>query len=168
YLVKSRIDVKKQEFTGSQGCCNIRPNSRCQICKHMPLTKHINSSDNSFVFEIRGNFNCNSKNVVYVFECNVCHMQYVGETQNIFRERFNNHKSLFYSDIEHRLGNNNLSPLAAHYKQTKHGFSDFIVYIAKAGFIDAVDRKCFESFLIHKLNSYADGMNQSTGIWKKY
>ena len=36
---------------------------------------------------------CNSRNVVYLTNCKVCGLQYVGSTTTTFRLRFNNYKS---------------------------------------------------------------------------
>ncbi len=166
-LVKSKINAQKINFVGSRGCCNNRL-SRCQICKQIPHIKQFTSRDKSFNFEIRGNYDCDTPNAVYIFECTICNMQYVGETQNTFRERFNNHKSRFYTDIYHTDTCSHTSPLAAHYLNTKHHFNNLNAFVVKAGFSDHIERKCFESFLIHKLNSFNNGLNQCTGIWKKY
>ena len=38
-------------------------------------------------------FNCDSSNVVYLLECTVCGVQYVGSTCTSFRLRFNNYKA---------------------------------------------------------------------------
>ena len=47
-------------------------------------------------------------------------------------------------------------------------FKDFSSYIIKAGFSDSVARKCFESFLIHKLDTFNNGMNQDAGLLRFY
>ena len=43
-------------------------------------------------YKINYLFNCDSSNVVYLLECNVCGVQYVGSTNTPFRLRFNNYK----------------------------------------------------------------------------
>ena len=47
------------------------------------------------VFILRKNylFNCDSSNVVYLLECDVCGVQHVGSTNMPFRLRFNNYKA---------------------------------------------------------------------------
>ena len=51
-------------------------------------SKHSNE-----VYQIKKNFNCNSKMVVYLIECRVCGKQYNGSTVTKFRARANNYKS---------------------------------------------------------------------------
>ena len=40
-------------------------------------------------------FNCDSSGVVYLFDCVVCGVQYVGSTNTPFRLRFNNYKACY-------------------------------------------------------------------------
>ena len=52
---------------------------RCLICPNMNTSQVIcNKCNHSY--PIRGNFQCKSSNVIYVMTCNVCNIQYVGET----------------------------------------------------------------------------------------
>ena len=44
-------------------------------------------------YRINFSFNCGSSNVVYMLECHVCGLQYVGSTCTSFRVRFDNYKS---------------------------------------------------------------------------
>ena len=50
-------------------------------------SKHLNE-----VYQIKKNFNCNSKMVVYLIECRICGKQYNGSTVTKFRARANNYK----------------------------------------------------------------------------
>ena len=44
-------------------------------------------------YRINHSFNCDSSNVVYLSECTVCGVQYVGSTCTPLRLRFNNYKA---------------------------------------------------------------------------
>ena len=46
-------------------------------------------------YKINFAFNCDSSNVVYLFDCVVCGFQYVGSTSTPFRYRFNNYKACY-------------------------------------------------------------------------
>ena len=48
-------------------------------CETRPITHHID---------------CNSKNVIYVAQCNHCFKQYIGETKRRLKDRFNEHRRL--------------------------------------------------------------------------
>ena len=45
------------------------------------------------VYQIKKNFNCDSKIVVYLIECRVCGKQYNGSTVTKLRARANNYKN---------------------------------------------------------------------------
>ena len=50
-------------------------------------------SESTREYEIMSNLNCNSKNVVYLVQCKVFKIQYVGSASTKFRLRFNNYLS---------------------------------------------------------------------------
>ena len=35
---------------------------------------------------------CNTKNVIYMVQCNRCNLQYIGETKRRLKDRFNEHR----------------------------------------------------------------------------
>jgi hypothetical protein len=147
-LVHSRLTTTDSRKTGS-GPCNGR--SDCQVCAYMKPTKYITSRNQSFRFEIRGNYHCNSHNIVYVLACGTCEMQYVGHSSTKFRLRFNNHK----------VQKN--QPILRHVQTTGHELENFSAYIVKGSFKSEADRRFFESFMIHKLDTVNTGLNEDTG-----
>ena len=46
-------------------------------------------------YKINFSLDCDSSNVVYLFDCVVCGFQYVGSTSTPFRLRFNNYKACY-------------------------------------------------------------------------
>ena len=56
------------------------------------------------MFKLNRNFNCNSKNILYLLTCTVCKKQYVGETENC-RFRMSNHKKDVRNPMEKTLSN---------------------------------------------------------------
>ena len=46
-------------------------------------------------YKINFAFNCDSSNVIYLFDCVVCGVQYVGSTSTPFKYRFHNYKACF-------------------------------------------------------------------------
>ena len=46
-------------------------------------------------YKINFAFNCDSSNVIYLFDCVVCGFQYVGSTSTPLRYIFNNYKACF-------------------------------------------------------------------------
>ena len=78
--------------TDKKGCSRCGK-SRCQVCNVMSNSEHFHSNIDSREYRINYSFNCDSSNVVYLLECTVCGVQYVGSTCTPFRLRFNNYKA---------------------------------------------------------------------------
>ena len=65
----------------------------CLTCNNLSSTDTFKSTNTGEEFKINHEFNCNSKNVIYLLSCKVCGIQYVGQTRDRFRLRWNNYKS---------------------------------------------------------------------------
>lgn len=113
------------------------------------------STASNFSIKINGNYTCDTANVVYLLECNLGKLQYVGESKTSFRLRFNNHKA-HVSALPHL-------PLSKHANVTGHTFNNIKVTILESGFRTHYDRGVRESFLIFKFNTVAHGLNESAG-----
>ena len=74
-------------------CCG---GSRCKTCKHLVVGNSFASNVTGKSYNIscpRGSIRCGTKNVIYVISCRKCGVQYVGETSQTLRARFNNHRN---------------------------------------------------------------------------
>jgi hypothetical protein len=162
-LVHARVELTARTYNGSGPC-----RKNCSTCKYMKPAKSINSRNSKFCFEIRGNFDCESKNVVYLLQCKLCGVQYVGETRNAFKARFSKHKSDYKADWEAMQKFSSFvkgHPIAKHALETGHTFDDVEACILKAGFKTHLERTCFESWLIHNFDSKNHGLNQNFGTF---
>ena len=69
--------------------------NRCSLITAIAYASCITSTSNGGTFHCRNQgTNCNAKWAVYVIMCDVCVMQYVGQTSNN-RSRMNGHKSYY-------------------------------------------------------------------------
>jgi hypothetical protein len=158
YVVHSKVglsSVTDRNFTrpaGSQPC--RKP--RCKVCQHMRVTEKISSMDNSYSFTIRGNYDCQTANCVYLMQCMKCKQQYIGETSTPFNIRFNNHKA-------HRRTIPTLG-VSKHCSIPGHDIMQFKTVILKSGFSSAEDRLFFESYLIQNFKTKSLGMNDNCGV----
>ena len=59
----------------------------------MSNSEHFHSNIDSREYRINYSFNCDLSNVVYLLECTVCGVQYVGSTCTPFGLRFDNYKA---------------------------------------------------------------------------
>ena len=66
--------------------------------KNCLTCKYISDGQTSYTFHATGetrpitnHIDCNSKNVIYMIQCNHCSKQYIGETKRRLKDRFNEH-----------------------------------------------------------------------------
>jgi len=75
--------------------CHPCGKKRCKLCLVLNCSDSIKSTSSSRTFKCNnGGTNCDSEWVIYVIECPVCALQYVGQSNN-FRFRMNGHRSDF-------------------------------------------------------------------------
>ena len=88
YLV--RVKLYSEERTRGSFKCGSK---RCEVCLNVNETSTFDSTVTGETYIINHKFNCNDKCLVYLLTCNCCKKQYVGQTVNEFRFRWNNYKS---------------------------------------------------------------------------
>ena len=66
---------------------------RCHTCHNVKETEIFTSATTGKTFKINHKLNSNDKCLVYLLKCNVCLKQYVGQTVEEFRYRWNNYKN---------------------------------------------------------------------------
>lgn len=132
-----------------------RMKNRCLVCKHVQTARVAISTHSDFRYSIRGSFDCDSSNLVYLLECGGCNMQYIGQTDGPFRMRFNNHRY-------HTKALPNL-PLSRHLAMQNHSFDDIKVTLLQSSFSSCREREQCESYLIYKFNTLKGGLNESPG-----
>ena len=67
-------------------------NKSCLTCDRISPCNNIMSQDN-VTLNIRGTFNCQSKDCIYALMCNCCKKMYVGESSQTINLRMRGHKS---------------------------------------------------------------------------
>ena len=74
-------------------CCG---NKRCKTCDHIFVGSSFTSNLTGRCYNVTcagKNMNCGTKNIIYLISCRKCAVQYVGETSQTLRSRFNNHRN---------------------------------------------------------------------------
>ena len=82
WLLNHHVKVNK--------CCD-KENCRCSCCK--VLTPSPIFTGKQFILSQNDVFNCKSANVIYLFTCSDCSMQYIGQTTQPLHIRINAHRS---------------------------------------------------------------------------
>ena len=106
YLVRAKL-YPEERTKGSFKCGS----KRCEVCLNVNETSTFASTVTGETYIINHKFNCNDKYLVYLLTCNCCKKQYVGQTVDEFRFRWNNYKSncrkLQHGETLQPLYNNN-------------------------------------------------------------
>ena len=88
--------------------------SQCKTCKIIVECQNFNSQATKDTFSIT-QINCDSENVIYLYTCNICQIQYIGEAKNSIKERANAHRSqIMCKDSNHPLYNHLVSNPISH------------------------------------------------------
>ena len=141
---------------------NLNSCGKCVTCKdHLNTSTTFKSSvtDKQFSFDDSSSIEmaCTTSNVVYLITCNLCKIQYVGQTQQQFRARFSGHRSACKTGKDHLL-------LYEHFQSHLHSLSDYKVQIIYHYTGDKSDAKetllAMEEFYMRMLGTlYPFGLN---------
>jgi hypothetical protein len=114
-LVKGKINPKIKDIRNLCQPC-YKP---CATCPRMNTS--LNVTHDRITYPLRGQFNCQSHNIVYLLQCNICDIKYVGETSNTINTRCRGHESAI------RLEQDN--PVAKHYNRASHNHTSYAVTV---------------------------------------
>ena len=88
YLVRAKMHPIER-IVGSKNCGS----KRCGVFINVNETSTFTSTVTGEIFIINHKFDCNARCLVYILTCHKCKIQYVGQTVDQFRWRWNNNKS---------------------------------------------------------------------------
>ena len=89
YLVRTKLYLLKRKV-GSFEC----KGKRCQTCLNVNETDPFASSVTKEEYKSNHCYDCNGKCLIYLLTCKVCLKQYVRQTVDEFRLRWDNYKSI--------------------------------------------------------------------------
>ena len=153
-----RKGIPTKLIQGKCSPCNSRRNNLC--CKQVLPATTFRSAKTNKEFKIFHKLNCKSVNVIYLLECKLHHIQYIGKSETPFNIRLNNHRK----DVK----NPNSIPACKHFNEQGH------IYERDAKFIlieqlkkdlnkelQSATLKRRENFWINKLKTlHPNGLNQ--------
>ena len=117
--------------------------SNCRSCPDIITTNTFKCTTTGLRIPIQHHLSCESSNIIYVLQCKICKLQYVGVTTSTLRERVNQHRSRFRSSREPR------QLIYKHFDQ--HGA--FRVSIIPLMRVNPEQRFATEEIWINRLNS---------------
>ena len=87
YVVRSKLYPKERQVGLSK-----RNSKRCESCTNVLETDTFTNSNDQTTYKVNHKFICNEKCLVYFITSNKCLKQYVGQTLDMFRSRWNNYE----------------------------------------------------------------------------
>ena len=87
------IDDTVTKFVCQSVCCGSR---KCKTCNHLVEGNTFTSNVTGRTYDVSSPgmcMKCGTKSVIYLISCKKCGVQYVGETSQTLRCRFNNHRN---------------------------------------------------------------------------
>lgn len=94
--------------------------NRCLTCKYSLLTDlTFTSNTNHHTYSVitNSNLSCTSKNVIYLISCNICNLQYIGQTKQCLRDRLNGHRNKIKQNLLK-------TPIVSHFNLPNHTFDN--------------------------------------------
>ena len=89
HLVRAKVYPVGERLVGSRKCNKYC----CQVCKNVIETEIYQYFVDKKVCKINHRFTCSDKCLVYLLSYKVCGMQYNGQTNDEFRNRWNKYKN---------------------------------------------------------------------------
>jgi hypothetical protein len=138
-----RTDIKpNQAQPGSNPCRQ----PKCQTCRFMKSTTEYTSNYTKLKYKIQGSYNCQTISVIYLITCEICGIQYVGQTGNTMNKRMVGHRF----DIRHELD----KPIPNHFGPNKeHPAKNLRITIIDKGEQDITTRILKETAYIRQLRT---------------
>ena len=92
-LVSAKLPSNSTNPNPQLPCGSFRCGKNCATCPY------ISDGITSYTFfstgetrTIKSNLTCDTKNLIYMIQCNRCNLQYIGETKRSLKDRFNEHR----------------------------------------------------------------------------
>ena len=102
--------------------CKARGKPRCNWCKGINKTTMFTSSNNNKTFKIFHSVYYQSSWVIYIIECNICNLQYIGKSETAFNACLSNHRN----HIKKGISSCQLTEHFLHNKRT-HNFDNNVI-----------------------------------------
>ena len=135
---------------------------RCNCCKFIiPYTAIKNKILRQTTIPNNETLTCDSHNIIYLINCNKCHIQYIGQTTRKLRERFTDHIS--------NIKNKKTTSIAIHFRQPSHSIKNFnITPLQVATNTNKKQILLLEKYWIKKLKTqYPLGLNYYPIVYNK-
>ena len=115
-LLNNKVQRKKSIRTQKGWCSPCNSHGKNECCSHVRNTNEFKSNVTKEKFKIHHRVNCRSKFVIYLLECILCKIQYVGKSEWPLNIRINKHRN----DVPRE----DAIQACRHYREHNHVFKD--------------------------------------------
>ena len=117
HLVRAKLYPLERTVGSSK--CNKK---KCLTCDNIEETKTFKGKHSEKIYCINHKLTCDDKCLIYLLTCKICNLQYIGQTRDKFRYRWNNYKANYKKSKE---GQNHFQrEIFEHFKSEGH--NDFL------------------------------------------
>lgn len=128
--------------------------SACTTCKHSENRVRFTCTATGETFPILQNITCKNERILYIIECKVTHLQYVGKSVQSLMSRGRQHIQAVES-----LTRTKDNKLYKHFSSTGRSHADMIIYAIETIHGDDFVLAARERFWIDKLQTTYKGLN---------
>ena len=148
-LVRAQLtnstDTSSSRPTPGSFRCNNRNCTTCPYIEHGRNQYTFHSTGETH--HIKSHITCETFNVIYLIQCRLCNLQYIGETKRRLKDRFNEHRR----PILNPTGNYIHTAVSEHFLTSNHSDNHMLLIpIEKLKNGRDSFRKAREAHLIHK------------------
>ena len=144
-----QVPLRPKRITPGMAPCN-----NCPICPFVKKGKSVKATATNYQVDINRKVCCQDRNIIYCVECDICSIQYIGESERSLQERFSEHKGYVANQHQHKA--------TGHHFNTKgHKIHNMkVTIIEKVRNLDPQFRKARETMFIEKFNTKYKGLNR--------
>ena len=101
-------------------------------------------------YHIKSHVTCTTFNVIYMIQCRLCNLQYIGETKRRLKDRFNEHRRPVLNPTSNYIS----TAVSEHFLSSNHSDTHMLLIpIEKLNDKRDSFRKAREAHIIHKADS---------------
>ena len=129
--------------------------NNCFICNFIYNVSHIKLNSN-FYLPLKNNCNCNSKQIVYIIKCLKCNIFYIGESEDLVKNRIKQHINSIKRFVPYQTGN---LVVAEHFRLKGHNIFEHFKFCIFNKNLERSTRLSTEIDLINLFRQFSTILN---------
>ena len=122
-LVRSKLTPISEESEPTRPVNKTCTNRKCRYCPLLNTEGQVVATVTGRKYRTKHNVTCNSNNLIYCITCRRCKKQYVGQTKNSLKQRFQGHFYQVVHDVEK-------TEVSRHFNRNGHrGLEDVEIHV---------------------------------------